>query len=166
MEFSQPLVFFQVQMPWLRTSGNLDVTRNTVWRDGMDSPGERAGLAQKSIEHKVLCALSGSSQTVPPIPPSRPLCPSGKDFLLCSPRSRAKFPSLWTYFACLKNKAQRVHCNRLSRGKLALYQKPKKLIIFRGIYPKEIITFICRGLRTGMFVTVQFSEKNRIPKFT
>lgn len=67
VEFSQPLVFFQVQMPWLRTTGNLDVTRDTVWRDAMDSLGEHAVLA-KRIEHKVLRGLSGSSQTVPPIP--------------------------------------------------------------------------------------------------
>lgn len=68
VEFSQPLVFFQVQMPWLRPAGKLDETRNAVWRDGMGSLGECAVLAPQRIEHKGLRALSGSSQTVPPIP--------------------------------------------------------------------------------------------------
>lgn len=48
-------------MPWLRTAGNLVVTGNAVWRDSVDSLGERAVLEPKHIEHKVFCAISGSS---------------------------------------------------------------------------------------------------------
>jgi hypothetical protein len=61
VEFSQPLVFFQVPMPWLRTAENLDVTGNAVWRDGVHSLRECAVLEPKHVEHKVLRALSGSS---------------------------------------------------------------------------------------------------------